>query len=260
MEEANNAAAPMSAVQEHFKLKAVPILIAVGLGIGILFLSFLSVEIVKLIVKLPERPQMPWIVEYYEHFFLLVYALAAIRIVGNHRPADYGLHLPLGKSYIGAAVAWGLIFGVVMLLVDYWPNILAHKPPSDKPYPLTAINIAGWLSFEGLFVGPSEEPLFRGLLVTYLAQAMPGRVSWRGYTMNGAGVVVAVLFALAHIFNFLTEPFLSALGQQFYAIAIGIFYAYWFEKSRSLLAPIVGHNISNATEYGLIFALVALWR
>ena len=51
----------------------------------------------------------------------------------------------------------------------------------------------------------------------------------------------------------------ETLGQQFYAFALGVLYAYWFEKSRSLWAPIVGHNVGDLTEYALIFAMVAMW-
>jgi membrane protease YdiL (CAAX protease family) len=197
---------------------------------------------------------------FYGHAAQLAYALLAIGVFKIFLRRDYGLHRPAGKSYIRAAILWGLFFGVLMTAVDYWPQILAHKPPSDKPYPLTPLNIAGWLSFEGLFVGPSEETLFRGLLVTYLAAAMPGRISLLRFEMNAAGVVVALIFALAHAFDFFTHPFLIAFGQQFYAFALGILYAYWFEKSRSLWAPIVGHNVGDVTEYVLIFAMVAMWR
>jgi uncharacterized protein len=252
-------AAPAAVPPERFRLDPIPILIVFVLGMGILFLSAITVEIVKFVVKLPERPLMPWIVLYYGHFVQLAYSLVAIYIVKRFWPADYGLHLPKGKSYVGAAVLWGLFFGVLMTVVDYWPQLLAHQPP-EQPYPLTTINMAGWFSFEGVFVGPSEEVLFRGLLVTYLAHAMPGRISWRGYSMNGAGIVVAALFALAHIGSFFIRPFPMAFGQLLYAFVLGVFYAYWFEKSRSLLAPIIGHNVGDLVEYGFIFAMVAYWQ
>jgi membrane protease YdiL (CAAX protease family) len=249
-----------SASSERFHLKAVPILIALLLGVGILLLSNAAVELAKFLVKLPERPEMPWIMRYYEHFAQLVFALLAIFWMKRRHPGSYGLQWPPGKSYVAPAIFWGLVFGVVMTLVDYWPQILAHKPPNDNPYPLTTFNVAGWLSFEGLFVGPSEETLFRGLLVTYLARTMPGRISFAGLAMNGAGVVVAVLFALAHFGDFFVHPFAIALGQLGYAFVLGILYAYWYEKSQSLLAPVIGHNLGNVTEFALIFAMVAAYR
>ena len=47
-------------------------------------------------------------------------------------------------------------------------------------------------------------------------------------------------------------------GQQAYAFALGVLYAYWFEKSRSVAAPIVGHNASDVVEYGIVFAWIGL--
>jgi membrane protease YdiL (CAAX protease family) len=243
---------------EPFVLKPLPILIAILLGIGIPMISAITIYIVEHFVHLPERPEMPWIVEFYVEVAQLIYALVAINQIKRYYPGDYGLRWPEGNSYVAPAILWGLFFGVFMTFVDFWPQLVAHRPPS-QPYPLTPFNITGWLSFEGVFAGASEETLFRGLLVTYLAAAMPGRVSFRGYTMNGAGVVVAALFALAHFGNFFLRPFPMALGQLVYAFALGVLYAYWFEKSRSLLAPIVGHNVSNVVEQGLIFAMVAAW-
>ena len=253
-------AAPKLFRVEGLRFRVWPILFTILLGLGIPILAGISVEIVEHFTGLPERPQMPWIAFTYGHAFQLVYALIAIAIFKMFLRRDYGLHRPAGKSYLRAAILWGLFFGVLMTAVDYWPEILAHRPPADQPYPLTPLNIAGWFSFEGIFVGPSEETLFRALLVTFLAATLPGRIAFWRYEMNAAGVIVALIFALAHAFDFFTRPFLMALGQQFYAFALGVLYAYWFEKSKSLWAPIVGHNVSDVVEYALIFAMVAMWR
>ena len=57
-------------------------------------------------------------------------------------------------SHAMAAIAWGAFFGALMTIVDYFPQILARTAPGDLP--LTALNLAGWLSFEGFFVGFSD--------------------------------------------------------------------------------------------------------
>jgi membrane protease YdiL (CAAX protease family) len=87
-----------------------------------------------------------------------------------------------------------------------------------------------------------------------------GRVRFLKYDMHVAGVILAVLFALAHLTSFWTGNFWMALGQQIYAFALGILYAYWREKSGSLLAPIIGHNVSDGVEYILMFLMTWLWR
>jgi hypothetical protein len=43
--------------------------------------------------------------------------------------------------------------------------------------------------------------------------------------MHVAGVILALLFGLAHANNFWAQPFWFALAQQFYAFALGM-YAY----------------------------------
>ena len=115
----------------------------------------------------------------------------------------------------------------------------------------------GWLFFEGVYVGPTEEVPFRALLVTYLAATMPGRLRLGRFEMNWAGVIVALIFALLHATNFSLRAWPLALGQQLYAFALGVLYAYWLEKSKSVVAPIIGHNVGDALEYALMFLWVA---
>jgi hypothetical protein len=58
-----------------------------------------------------------------------------------------------------------------------------------------------------------------------------GKTRVPGFEMNRAGVVVAVIFALLHVSTFWHAPWPLALGQQGYAFALGVLYAYWLEKS-----------------------------
>lgn len=203
----------------------------------------------------PTGPTLPWL--YSHHAFQLAFALLAIAVFKRIVPADYGLHRPRAKTYVRPAVLWGAFFGVLMTVVDYAPQLLAHTVPI-LDYPLTPANVSGWLFFEGVYVGPTEEIPFRALLVTYLAATMPGRLRLGRFEMNGAGVLVALLFALLHATSFWAEPWPLALGQQVYAFALGVLYAYWLEKSGSVLAPIIGHNVSDVVEYALLFAWVGM--
>lgn len=193
---------------------------------------------------------------YVHHAYQLVLGLIAIAALKRFVPADYGLHRPRGKSYVVAAMAWGVTFGAAMTLVDYMPEILAHRTPK-LGYTLTPQTVAGWLFFEGVYVGPTEEIPFRSLLVTYLATMVPARLRLARLEMSWAGVIVAGLFALLHAFNFYLRPWPEALGQQAYAFALGVFYAYWLEKSRSVLAPAIGHNVGDVVEYLILFIWVA---
>ncbi|HEY2069858.1 MAG TPA: CPBP family intramembrane glutamic endopeptidase [Rhizomicrobium sp.] len=192
---------------------------------------------------------------YIQHGLQLAVALVVIAALKWIVPGDYGLHAPREKSYVRAAILWGIFFGVLMTVVDYAPQLIAHTKP-DAGFPLTPPNIAGWLFFEGVYVGPTEEIPFRALLVTYLALTVPGKLRIGRYEMNWAGIVVALLFALLHAQNFDLRGWPEALGQQIYAFALGVLYAYWLEKSKSIVAPIIGHNVGDVVEYLIMFAWI----
>jgi uncharacterized protein len=239
----------------RFRLKLVPIVVVTALGFGLPILAaygaFFSSRVFH--TAAPSGPTLQWL--YMQHAFQLAIGLVAIAIVKYLVPADYGLHRPREKSYVPAAILWGVIFGVLMTVVDYAPHLIAHTRP-DPGFPLTPSNVWGWLFFEGVYVGPTEEIPFRALLVTYLAATMPGKLRLGRFDMNWAGVIVALIFALLHAANFSLRAWPEALGQQFYAFALGVLYAYWLEKSKSIVAPIVGHNVGDVVEYIILFVWV----
>lgn len=236
------------------RLKVLPLLVVAALGFGLPYLAayaaFFSSRLFH--TPSPHGATLPWL--YMQHGFQLVFGLIAIAVLKWLVPGDYGLHPPRGKTYIGAAILWGLFFGVLMTVVDYAPHLLAGTKP-DLGFPLNAPNVSGWLFFEGVYVGPTEEIPFRALLVTYLAMTMPGTLRIGRFQMNWAGIIVALIFALLHATNFSLRAWPLALGQQIYAFALGVLYAYWLEKSRSVVAPIIGHNVGDFVEY----AIAILW-
>ena len=241
-----------------FRPRAFPILVAVALGLGLPYLAALAAIAWNRLGggPAPGGAKLPWL--YAHHAFQLLFALAAIWLLKRRRPFDAGLRWPAGKTYIGPALAWGGAFGILMTLVDQAGAIRAMRAP-DIGIALTAPNVIGWLVFEGVYVGPTEEIPFRSLVVGYLIAAMPGSLRVGRYTMSWAGVIAAAIFALAHVGNLVAHPSWQTAAQQVYAFALGVLYAYWFEHSRSVVAPIVGHNASDVVEYALVFAIMAMW-
>jgi uncharacterized protein len=242
----------------RFRPKAVPLVIATLLAGALPYLAayiaYFCSRYLNTPAPPPNGPTLPWL--YSHHGFQLLLALIAIAIVKHFVPADYGLHWPRGKTYIGTAIAWGAFFGVLMTVVDYAPQLIAHTKP-DPGFQLTPGNVWGWMFFEGVYVGPTEEIPFRALVVTYLAATMPGKLRLGRFEMNWAGVIAALIFSLLHAGNFSLRAWPLALGQQVYAFVLGVLYAYWLEKSKSVVAPILGHNVSDGVEYALLFAWLA---
>lgn len=243
--------------QPQFRFRLVPFIVAAMLAYGLPYIATEVVDSARHYSHIvPGFADMPrWL--YAHHTVWLVLSLIATAIAVWMVPADYGLHRPEEKSYLPWAIFWGILFGVAMAAIDYAPSILAHAAPR-LGYPVTAGNVLGWLGFKGLYAGLTEEVPFRALLVTYLATTMPGKWQVGRFTMNGGGVIASVIWAF-YMAGFTSEPIAIALGQWLVQFLFGVFLAYWLEKSRSVLAPIVSHNASGVTEYGLLLLMVTQW-
>jgi hypothetical protein len=241
----------------HFHFRIVPIIVALLLAFGLPYIATEVVDSARHYSHLVPgiADQLGWTVA--RHTVLFFLALIAIGIAKLVVPSDYGLHLQDEHSYVGAAVVWGVVFGILLTLVDYLPNVLTHIAPK-LGYPLGSSTMFGWLGFNGLYAGTTEEIPFRALIVTYLAATMPGKMHIGRLTMNVSGVIAALIYAL-YAAAFLTAPLMVAMGQFVCQFCLGMFFAYWQEKSNSVLAPIVGHNISSVTEYALVLGMVMLW-
>jgi membrane protease YdiL (CAAX protease family) len=237
------------------RLRLLPILATIGLGMLVVlpsgYVLFLLIRHMS-----STETALPLIVN---HAVMVLIALALIAWLSRGKSSEYGLEWPKNKHYVRPALLWGAAFGLLMTVVDYFPQILRPIPPPDH-LALTTRSIGAWLFFEAIFVGPTEEIPFRGLMQTFLMQRTSGRVRFWKYDMHVAGVILAIMFALAHLASFWTENFWIASGQQIYACALGILYAYWREKSGSLLAPIIGHNVGDAVEYVLMILMTWAWR
>lgn len=164
--------------------------------------------------------------------------------------ADANLRWPPGRSFAGLAFAIGVGMALVMLVADYWPQLLAGQP-LDRSYATNPLDATGWLASMAI-TGLAEETIFRGLLVGGLVLFVRERVRAGNFEIPLAGVVVALLFCLAHWRSFIVDPLHMAIAQQSYAFAWGLIYVWLMERSRSLLAPIIAHGTGNALEVGLI--------
>jgi membrane protease YdiL (CAAX protease family) len=236
------------------RLRLLPILLILAIGFAVIYAAFFAADGIGNGLG-PGAHWPDWLRLTVAESFELILALVGIAIARRLLPnADFGLRWPQGRSYVGWAAFWGLAFALIMLVADYWPVLIAAKAPMPPEAP-TAVNVAGWLGFELLWVGICEETLFRGLLLGVLTALSPSRLRIWGTDISTAGVTLALLFALAHAANFATRPWYEALAQQIYAIALGLIYAWLREHSKSLVPAIVAHSLSDFGETGLVFLL-----
>jgi len=128
------------------------------------------------------------------------------------------------------------------------------------PFPLTARNFGGYFAFQIMLSGTSEEILFRALVMTPLLAY--GKNSGLAEKPNAllAGGISTLIFMLAHI-NIALDPLRVthfSILQQLTVLTFGAFYAFLFVKTRSILGPILAHNLLNAVivTIGLVLFLV----
>lgn len=131
-------------------------------------------------------------------------------------------------------------------------------------YPLTVGNIAGQLSFQLLLSGPSEELIFRAFAITMLALVVNGAVFSKetgigkalfkilGGSLSIANLIAAIIFGLAHV-GLTFAPFSISFNtfQVIYSIVLGLFYGVCYERSKSMIYPMVMHSITNVVAVGM---------
>lgn len=223
-------------------------------------LALILAAVVMQVCLVPAREAARWIYRglgggdlYVGYFVLLAILLQGLVgllgiLVARRTVPDFDGHLrwPPGRTCVGLAVVIGILMGLVMLVADYWPQMFAGVAP-DAGYSAEPLPALGWmLAMFGTGLG--EETIFRGLLVGLLVVLTPGRVRLGGFEISAAGVLVAVLFGVAHYDNFFRSPLHLAVAQQIYAFVWGLIYVWLMERSRSLIAPMVAHGFGNGVE------------
>ena len=195
---------------------------------------------------------------------LLLQAVVGLAAIGAFKLAfpklDAHLRWPQkGRSLAGLALLIGIGMGVIMLVGDFWSQLLSRTPIDD--FPVDPIDSPGWL-FAMSITGLAEETIFRGLIVGLLVLAIPGRVRIGPVDLPLAAYIASLLFGLAHYDTFFNSPLHLAIAQQIYAFIWGLVYVWLMEKSDSLLAPTIAHGAGNAVEVGLAMAFTATltWR
>lgn len=125
---------------------------------------------------------------------------------------------------------------------------------SPFAYPLNARNIIGHLGFQLLLSGPSEELIFRAFAISLFAffvteKRLNKHISY-------AVLFAAIIFGIAHI-GFSFNPFTVSysLFQVGYAMVLGYFYGDCYEKSKSVVYPMIMHSFSNVLMIGLTIIL-----
>ncbi len=177
------------------------------------------------------------------HILQMLFALLLIFILVKTKKAE---GFKLAPKYDPKGIKYTLIFCAVLLA--YYAILYIAGSFTGKigtfDHELNAVNITGYLGFQLLLSGPSEEIMFRSLPITLLLSCLKTG-SKKDKVI--AIVIAAVLFGIAHV-DIVTFSF--DWFQVCYAIVLGLFYGYTFIKSKSVIYPMIMHSMSNVISVG----------
>jgi membrane protease YdiL (CAAX protease family) len=189
--------------------------------------------------------QYTWL--FLNHALQLILVLGIMLLpIWSKKLSDWGVNVKnsaitfsLIKQFTIGWVVCTTLYIVISSWLSGWPYLLG--------FDLTVEKAVIYLLFEATIVGVAEELFFRGLVYGILINYFGEKITIKSFSISQAGIITAVLFAFAHtgihiypFTNFHIEPM-----QFLMALLLGIFYTVIFEKTGSLLGPILAHNIAD---------------
>lgn len=209
----------------------------------ILQMLTVTVVVILSIFVISERVSVsPWLLAVLVHVPQFVVPFSIILYMTGGEPGCYGFNLNEDPPEFShrRMLFIGLLSGLV-LSIRYVVQIL-NGLPLDIPEPVTAVNVLGYLGFQWLVVGLSEETMFRGLIQTYLMKNLEGYVDIWGHEVHIGTVVAALFWGGFHIINALNMPLGAALLTVLITTPIGLLLGYAYQRTGSLLTTILVHN------------------
>jgi membrane protease YdiL (CAAX protease family) len=172
--------------------------------------------------------------------FLLPFII--ILYITKGRPSQYGFNLKekppefTHKRMLIIGLCTGLLISIKHV------TQIASSFPLDVPQPVTTTNIFGYMTFQWIIVGLSEETMFRGLIQTYLMENLEGEIKMAGHEFHIGTVIGAIFWGGFHIINVLNMPLSAALFTVVITTPIGLLMGYAYQITGSLLTTILVHN------------------
>ncbi|MDP4088871.1 MAG: CPBP family intramembrane metalloprotease [Bacillota bacterium] len=175
--------------------------------------------------------------------YLLLILLAAK--VFRFKIRDFGFNL---KEY-RKSIKYTLIFAAVWAVIQFGTGLVfvLNGQPVSWNFRTNTRNFTGYFLFEVLFSGTSEELFFRGLVITLILIMLKNSSKTRKESNIFALVSATLIFMAAHI-GFTLMPFrVTYINwlQQGTAMIFGVFYGVLLLRTKSLLGPILAHNLLN---------------
>ncbi|HEY5592072.1 MAG TPA: type II CAAX endopeptidase family protein [Paludibacter sp.] len=203
-------------------------------------------------------PDKVFIWSWIHHIIQLLLALFAMLIYPKVKFKDWGFNLKNSKLSLSLFLKFSLGW-FVLYTIGAFITIKMSNQTSVFPFQLTTRNVLGYSGFMFLMPGLSEETLFRGFVMVVLGQSWKRILSIGKIAVPVSGLIAALIFTYAHIsYTLFPLKIYFSLGQLIFSFVLGVFYAIIFFKTKSLLGPILCHNISDGLGFVIIYLLSIL--
>jgi membrane protease YdiL (CAAX protease family) len=210
--------------------------LAAAQGLAVWSLSFITDPALRPLVSwISHVPQLlvPWL---WYQFRLRPQLPSAERSLwrwpaGGARPFLLILVIVVGLKFAGS---------LVEALTSGTPEWLKHGP-------LTVLLILG---FQGIFVGLSEEMLFRQAIHLPLRMRLEGAICLWRVRLSWANIITAFGFGLFHLGNlFLGQSLAVTLAQATMAMVLALIFGIYYDRTKSYLGVAVLHNLFDVCSY-----------
>ncbi len=184
-------------------------------------------------------------------FQAFVFLLIMILLKKKHH-LDFGFHW--GDKIIGKIITLRFFKYFTFYTIGSFTFLIITNGFQHFQFPLTATNIVGYMGFQLLLSGPSEELIFRAFAITMFSMFLKRKTIT--HHISSANLLAAVVFAVAHM-SFSFNPFgvTYSMSQMLLAFGLGIFYGICYEKSGSMYYPMIMHSFSNVLMVGATIIL-----
>ncbi len=194
-------------------------------------------------------PDQSYLVISIHHVFQAIAALLVIvllSLVFRKKLTAFGFN----KNELRFSMRSVLLFCAIWFVIQFVLTYVLTKYfglNGSFPYPLTTRNVIGNFLFEILLSGTSEEILFRAMVIPPMIFVFRTFIKKESSAKIIAVVCSTLIFTLAHV-GYTLDPFsITTLvpAQLATCVLFGTFYGWLLVRTKSIIGPMLAHNLLN---------------
>lgn len=179
---------------------------------------------------------------------ILIIALLIILVLSKLLNLNFYFQLGETKRGIKYVTIFTAVFVVISVLQHTYMALNSQLPVYT--FPLDGRNIIGTLGFQLLLTGPAEELTFRALPIILLTRSFGNSIKIKG-NVTLEVILASILFAFAHAsWSIIPLHFEADYFQLIYAFTMGTIQGIVYQKTKSILYPVLMHSFSNVLMVG----------